>query len=405
MIDLNIIRKDFPALHQKVYEKPLIYFDNGATSQKPQVVIDAVNEMNSKINGNIHRAFHYLGNTCTERYEDTRETIRNFLHAKKVEEIVFTTGTTASINTVACSFGERYIKKGDEIIISESEHHSNIVPWQLVCERKGAIIKVLPVNDDGTLGLDKLPELLTKKTKILCISQVSNVLGIINPVKEIIEMAHAHGVPVLVDGAQGVVHGRIDVQDMDCDFYVFSGHKIYGPTGTGILYGKEQFLHEMPPYQGGGDMIATVSFERTTYADLPLKFEAGTSNFVGIYGLKKAIDYVQHIGWAEIQEQEHQLVEHAMQGLLEIEGLRIYGTAQPKTGLVSFTIAGTHPSDMAMLLDKMGIATRAGHLCAYPIMRRFGVTGMMRWSFSFYNTIEEVDTALTALKKIKQMLA
>jgi cysteine desulfurase/selenocysteine lyase len=404
MFTLQTIRKDFPALAQQVYGRPLIYFDNAATTQKPAPVIAVVNEMNSLTNGNIHRAFHYLGNICTERYEETRETVRAFLNAASTEEIIFTAGTTAAINAVAFSFGECFVHTNDEIVITEAEHHSNIVPWQLLCERKGAVLKVLPIGDDGSLSVEKLHQLLTKKTKLLCITQASNVLGVLNPVKDIVATAHAHGVPVLVDGAQGAAHGGIDVQDTNCDFYVFSGHKLYGPTGTGVLYGKRKLLNEMPPYQSGGEMIASVSFEQTIYAELPLKFEAGTPNFTGVCGLKKAIDYIQELGWAHIREQEEKLVHYAIQRLQEIEGLHIYGATLPKTSLVSFNIDGIHPTDAAQLLDKMGVAARSGHLCADPLMHRFKVQGMLRFSFSFYNTTEEIDTAIDALKKIKQLL-
>ena len=404
MFTIQTIREDFPALAQEVYGKPLIYFDNAATTQKPTPVTTVVNEMNSLTNGNIHRAFHYLGNICTERYEEARETVRAFLNAPSTKEIIFTAGTTAAINTVAFSFGERFVHTNDEIVLTEAEHHSNIVPWQMLCDRKGAVLKVLPVNDDGSLSVEKLHQYLSKKTRLLCITQASNVLGVINPVKDIVATAHAHGVPVLVDGAQGAAHGGIDVQDANCDFYVFSGHKLYGPTGTGVLYGKQRLLNEMPPYQSGGEMIASVTFEQTSYAGLPLKFEAGTPNFTGVCGLKKAIDYVQELGWTQIKEQEEKLVRHAMQRLQEIDGLHIYGTTMPKTSLVSFNIDGIHPTDAAQLLDKMGIAVRSGHLCADPLMHRFKVQGMLRFSFSFYNTTEEIDTAVDALKKIKQLL-
>jgi cysteine desulfurase/selenocysteine lyase len=404
MFEIDKIRKDFPALHQKVYGKSLIYLDNAATTQKPQIVIDAVNEMNSGINGNIHRGVHYLSNLCTERYEAAREAVQQFLHAAKKEEIVFTNGTTAAINLVAFSFGESYIQNGDEILISTAEHHSNIVPWQLLCERKGAKIKVLPIHEDGSLAIEQLPQLLSPKTKLCCITQMSNVLGIVNPVKEIVRIAHAHQVPVLLDGAQGIVHEEIDVQDIDCDFYIFSGHKLYGPTGIGILYGKERWLEAMPPYQGGGDMIASVSFEGSTYAELPLKFEAGTANYIGAYGLKTAIDYLSQLGLPVIQNYEQMLLNYALQELSKIEGLQIYGTAKPKSGLIAFNIKGLHPSDTASLLDKMGIAARSGHLCAQPLMQRFGVHGMMRLSFSFYNTKEEIDEAVAALIKAQQML-
>ncbi|MDR0295904.1 MAG: SufS family cysteine desulfurase [Prevotellaceae bacterium] len=404
MFEVDKIRQDFPALSQKVYGKSLIYLDNAATTQKPQVVIDAVNEMNNGINGNIHRGIHYLSSLCTERYEAARETVQHFLHAAKKEEIVLTSGTTAAINLVAFSFGERYIQNGDEILISEAEHHSNIVPWQLLCKRKGAKIKVLPIYKDGGLAVKQLPQYLSPKTKLCCITQMSNVLGIVNPIKEIVSIAHTHQVPVLVDGAQGIVHQDIDVQDIDCDFYVFSGHKLYGPTGTGILYGKEKWLDAMPPYQGGGDMIASVSFEQTTYAELPLKFEAGTANYIGAHGLKTAIDYLNQLGLPAIQVYEQSLLNYALQQLLLIEGLQIYGTATPKSGLVSFNIKGLHPADTAMLLDKMGIAARSGHLCAQPLMQRFGIQSMLRLSFSFYNTKEEIDKAVTALVKARQML-
>lgn len=404
MFTPHAIRKDFPALAQQVYGKPLIYFDNAATTQKPAPVIAVVNEMNSLINGNIHRAFHYLGNKCTERYEEARETVRAFLHAPTAEEIIFTAGTTAAINMVAFSFGERYVRFHDEIVLTEAEHHSNIVPWQLLCERKGAVLKVLPVNDDGSLPVEQLHRVLSKKTKLLCVTQASNVLGVLNPVKDIVAIAHAHGVPVLVDGAQGAAHGGIDVQDTQCDFYVFSGHKLYAPTGTGVLYGKQKLLNEMPPWQSGGEMIASVSFKQTTYAGLPLKFEAGTPNFTGVCGLKKAIDYVQELGWAHIRAQEETLVHHALQRLQEIDGLHVYGAAAPKTSLLSFNIDGVHPTDAAQLLDKMGVAVRSGHLCADPLMHRFNVPGMLRFSFSFYNTAEEIDTAVEALKKITQLL-
>ncbi len=404
-IDITAIRKDFPALHQMVYGKPLIYLDSAATAQKPQCVIDAVNEMNAGINGNIHRVMHYLGMQCTERYEHARETIRGFLNAVKTSEIIFTAGATAGINLVAFSFGERFVQRGDEIIITEAEHHSNIVPWQLLCERKGATLKVIPIDDDGRLQIEKIPTMLTDKTRILCVTQISNVLGIINPVKEIVKIAHERNVPVLIDGAQGVVHGGIDVQDVDCDFYAFSGHKLYGPTGTGVLYGKEKWLEQMPPYQGGGDMIATVSFEKTTYAELPLKFEAGTTNFIGAYGLAMAIEYLQKIGLPAIHEYEQTLRDYAQQRLSEIEGLTIHGTAMPKTSVFSFTMNGVHPLDAATILDKLGIAIRTGHLCTEPLMHRFGVQGMMRASLCFYNTKEEMDVLVEGLKRVQKMFA
>ena len=404
MFEVEKIRQNFPALQQKVYGKPLIYLDNAATAQKPQAVIDAVNEMNSGINGNIHRAVHYLSGLCTERYEAARESVQDFLQAAKKEEIIFTGSATAAINTVACSFGYHYIQKDDEIVLSAAEHHSNIVPWQMLCERKGAKIRVLPIHDDGSLAIEELPNIISHRTKLCCITHISNVLGIINPVKEVVRIAHARGVPVLVDGAQGVVHESIDVQDIDCDFYVFSGHKLYGPTGIGVLYGKEHWLEAMPPCQGGGDMIASVSFEGTTYAGLPLKFEAGTGNFIGAYGLKAAIDYLNQLGRPAMQAYEQALIDYAMQQLTQIEGIEIYGTAAPKSGLVSFNIKGLHPTDTAMLLDKMGVAARSGNLCAQPLMQRFGVDRMIRLSFAFYNTKEEIDMAIAALVKAKKLL-
>jgi cysteine desulfurase/selenocysteine lyase len=404
MFDIEKIRQDFPALDQQVYGKPLIYLDNAATTQKPQTVIEAISEMNSGINGNIHRAVHYLSGLCTERYEEARASVQHFIHAAKKEEIIFTSGTTAAINLVAFSFGERYIQNGDEIVISTAEHHSNIVPWQMLCERKGAKIKVLPLHDDGSLAIEQLPQLLSPKTKLCCIAHISNVLGIVNPVREIVSIAHAHQVPVLIDGAQGIVHEDVDVQNIDCDFYIFSGHKLYGPTGTGVLYGKEQWLEAMPPYQGGGDMIASVSFEKTTYAELPIKFEAGTANFIGAHGLKVAIDYLNQLGKPAIQAHEQMLANYALQQLLLMGGLQIYGTATPKSGLISFNIKGLHPTDTAMLLDKMGIAARSGHLCAQPLMQRFGVERMLRLSFAIYNTKEEINRAVAALDKARQML-
>jgi len=407
MKDWNIqtIRKDFPALQQTVYGQPLVYLDNAATAQKPQCVIDAVNEMNATLNGNIHRAVHYLGMQCTERHEQARETVRAFLNAAKTSEIVFTTGTTASINLVAFSFGERFVQRGDEIIITEAEHHSNIVPWQLLCERKGAVLKIVPVDNDGRLQVEKIPALLSANTRLLCVTQVSNVLGIVNPIKEVVKIAHEHNVPVLVDGAQGVVHEGIDVQDIDCDFYAFSGHKLYGPTGVGVLYGKEKWLEQMPPYQGGGDMIASVSFAKTTYAEPPLKFEAGTANYIGSHGLAIAINYLQKTGIANIHQYEQTLSNYARQRLTEIAGLRIYGTATPKTSLFSFILNGVHPSDAAMVLDKLGIAVRTGHLCTEPLMHRLGVQSMLRASLCFYNTTAEIDALVDGLKRVQTMFS
>ena len=404
IFDITTIRNDFPALQQQIYGKPLIYLDSAATAQKPQCVVDAIDEMNAKLNANIHRAVHYLAIQCTERYEQARETVRQFIHANKTREIVFTAGSTATINLVAFSFGERFVGRGDEIVVTEAEHHSNIVPWQLLCERKGATLKVVPVDDTGRLQTEKLPELLTEKTRILCVTQVSNVLGVVNPIKEIVQLAHAHRVPVLVDGAQGVVHQNVDVQAMDCDFYVFSGHKLYGPTGIGVLYGKEAWLEQLPPYQGGGDMIASVSFNKTTFAELPLKFEAGTANYIGAHGLAVAINYVQKINRAAAHTYEQQLTAYAIQQLAAVKGLQVYGTATPKTSVLSFTIEGVHLSDAAAILDKLGIAVRTGRLCADTLMQRFNLQGMIRASLAFYNTKEEIDALALGLQQVQKML-
>ncbi|MDR0728586.1 MAG: cysteine desulfurase [Prevotellaceae bacterium] len=403
--DFTIIRRDFPALQQQVYGKPLIYLDSAATAQKPQCVADTVNDMHLRLNANIHRAVYYLATQCTERYERARETVRRFIHARATQEVVFTSGTTAAINLLAFSFGERWVGAGDEIIVTAAEHHSNIVPWQLLCERKGARLKVVPVDEAGRLQIDALATLINEKTRLLCVAHISNVLGVVNPVKEIVRLAHAHGAAVLVDGAQGVVHQPVDVQEMDCDFYVFSGHKLYAPTGIGVLYGKEEQLEQLPPWQGGGDMIASVSFDRTTFADLPLKFEAGTANYIGACGLATAIDYLESIPLAAAHRYEQELAAYTVRRLSAIEGLRVYGEATPKTGVVSFTIAGVHPLDAATILDKSGIAVRTGHLCAEPLMRRFGVQGMLRVSPAFYNTPDEIDTLAATLKIAKKMLA
>jgi cysteine desulfurase/selenocysteine lyase len=402
--DFTTIRRDFPALQQQVYGKPLIYLDSAATAQKPQCVINTVNEMHTRWNANIHRAVHYLATQCTERYEQARETVRRFIHARTTQELVFTSGTTAAINLLAFSFGERWVGAGDEIIVTEAEHHSNIVPWQLLCERKGATLKVVPVDDSGRLQTDALTSLIGEKTRLLCVTHISNVLGLVNPVKEIVHLAHAHGVPTLVDGAQGIVHQPVDVQDLDCDFYVFSGHKLYAPTGIGVLYGKETQLEQLPPWQGGGDMITSVAFDKTTFADLPLKFEAGTANYIGACGLAAAIDYLKAIPLEAAHRYEQELAAYTVRQLSTIEGLRVYGGDAPKTGVVSFTVAGIHPLDAAAILDKSGIAVRTGHLCAEPLMRRFGVQGMLRVSPAFYNTPDEIDTLVAALKTAQKML-
>ncbi|MDR2125268.1 MAG: cysteine desulfurase [Prevotellaceae bacterium] len=403
MIDIKNIRKDFPVLNTAVYGNPLIYLDNAATAQKPECVIQTVDELYRTCNANIHRGVHFMSEQCTEKYEQAREKIRQFINAEKKAEIIFTSGTTGAINTVATSFGERFVSSEDEIIISEMEHHSNIVPWQLLCERKGAKIKIIPFDDKGILRTDLLDELINERTKIIAVTHASNVLGTINPIKQIIAKAHKYNIPVLVDGAQAVPHENVDVRDLDCDFYVFSGHKLYAPTGTGVLYGKEKLLEQMPPYQGGGDMIATVTFEKTTYAPLPLKFEAGTLNFTDVIALGAAIDYINKTGLQNIAEYEHQLLDYATRKLLAIEGLKIYGEAAEKVALVSFLLNNIHHLDTGMILDKKGIAVRTGALCAEPLLAHFGKTGMVRASFAFYNTFDEIDALCENLEKISLM--
>ena len=403
MIDPINIRKDFPILQQTVHGNPLIYFDNAATTQKPECVIRTIDELYRTCNANIHRGVHFLSEQCTQKYENTREKVREFINAEKTSEIVFTSGTTSSINLVAYSFGERFISQGDEIIISEMEHHSNIVPWQLLCERKGATIKIIPFDEKGVLKTHLLDSLITERTKLIAVTHISNVLGTINPVKEIIEKAHLHNVTVLIDGAQAAPHENIDVRDLDCDFYAFSGHKMYAPTGIGVLYGKEKWLEQMPPYQGGGDMIATVTLEKTTYADLPLKFEAGTLNYIDTIALGAAIDYINSIGKQNIINYERELLNYATKKLLSIENLKIYGEAKEKTSLVSFLLDGIHHLDTGMILDKYGIAVRTGTLCTEPLLAHFGKTGFVRASFAFYNTFDEIDVLCEKLKKILLM--
>ena len=400
MKDISEIRADFPILSRKVYDKPLIYFDNGATTQKPLCVLDAVREVYTSYNGNVHRGVHAMSDLTSEAYENAREKVRLFINAGKREEIVFTSGTTGSINAVAFSFGERYIMPGDEIIISGLEHHANIVPWQMMCQRKGAQLKVIPVNENGEIIFDEYLKLLSAKTKIVAVTQASNALGTILPVKEIIEAAHTKNIPVLVDGAQGIQHGTVDMNSLDCDFYVFSGHKIYGPTGTGVLYGKEKWLSELPPYQGGGDMVDKVSFEKTTYNELPFKFEAGTMNYAGAIGLAAALDYVSHLGRAEITIREKMLLDYATVRVSEIKGIRIYGNSRDKISTISFLIKDIHQYDTGMVLDKMGIAVRTGTHCAQPVMEYFGIDGTVRISMCFYNTIEEIDVLIAGIEKV-----
>jgi cysteine desulfurase / selenocysteine lyase len=404
MLDINKIRADFPILSQKVNGKPLVYFDNGATSQKPKVVIDAITKYYEEINANIHRGVHTLSQLATDAYEVSRGKIQQHINAKFNHEVIFTSGTTHSINAVANGFTS-ILRMGDEVLVSALEHHSNIVPWQMLCERTGATLKVIPMNESGELIISDFDKLLSEKTKIVTVNHISNALGTINPIEYIIEKAHQVGAAILIDGAQAVPHLKPDVQALDCDFYVFSGHKICGPTGVGILYGKEEWLRKLPPYQGGGEMIATVSFEKTTYANLPHKFEAGTPNIEGGIVLGTAIDYMNEIGFENIAEYENELLEYATSKLLEIEGLKIFGTAKEKTSVISFNIDGIHPYDIGTIIDKLGIAVRTGHHCAQPIMDFFNIPGTIRASFAFYNTKEEIDIFVEAVKKAKMMLA
>ncbi len=404
MLDIQKIRADFPILSEKVNGKPLVYFDNGATSQKPQIVIDAIAKYYQEINANIHRGVHTLSQLATDAYEISRVKLQHHINAKFVHEVLFTSGTTHGINLVANGFAS-ILKPGDEILVSALEHHSNIVPWQMLCEKTGAVLKVIPINEEGQLIMSAYESLLSDKTKIVTVNHISNALGVINPVKDMIAKAHAVGAAVLIDGAQAVPHLKPDVQDLDCDFYAFSGHKMCGPTGTGILYGKEEWLNKLPPYQGGGEMIKEVTFEKTTYADLPHKFEAGTPNIAGGIVLGTAVDYLNGIGFGNIQLQENKLLEHATKRLLEIDGLKIYGTGKNKASVVSFNIDGIHPYDIGSIIDKLGIAVRTGHHCAQPIMNFFCIPGTIRASFSFYNTKEEIDLMVEAIKKAKTMLS
>lgn len=408
MSAISEIRSLFPALSRKVYGKDLVYFDNAATSQRPQSVIDRWNEITGYSNANIHRAVHRLADEATQAYEGARDTVREFLNAEHREEIVFTSGTTASVNLVAFSFGEAFVRSGDEIIVSEAEHHSNIVPWQLMCERKGAVLRVLPVDDHGYLMTEKLDELLTERTKLLAVTHISNVLGIINPVKQIVEKCHSMGVPVLVDGAQGIVHCSVDVQDLDCDFYVFSGHKMYAATGTGVLYGKKKWLDAMPPYMGGGEMVGTVSFSGTTYAPLPMKFEAGTQNFASTATFKEAVNMINLLNDNKLKNKIDEIRDYLLDYFLSDDRISLYGvprgTYEDKIPLFSFTVKGVHHEDLALILDKMGVAVRSGQMCAEPVMDRFGVTGMLRASLAPYNTIQEAEYFVKCLNKAINML-
>ena len=401
--DISRIRKDFPILDQKVNGKPLIYFDNAATSQRPVQVIECIKEYSLHTNGNIHRATHFLANKTTEAFEAARETVRQYIHAAETSEVIFTHGTTESINLVAFSFGEAFISEGDEVIVTEMEHHANIVPWQMMCERKGAVLKVLLFDDNGELQMEQLDSLISGKTKIIAVAHVSNTLGTINPIREIIAKAHLTNIPVLIDGAQGAAHLTIDVQELDCDFYAFSGHKIYGPTGIGILYGKRTWLEKIPPFLGGGEMIDRVTFTKTTYNQIPYKFEAGTPNYVGAIGLATAIKYVQESDHKLLADYESLLLKEATSKLKQIEGVKIYGEAPQKSGALCFNIEGIHPFDLGTLLDQLGIAVRTGRLCADPVMDHYGVENMVRASFAFYNTLDEVDVFYKALIRLKAM--
>jgi len=403
MFDVQKVREDFPILHQEVYGKPFVYFDNGATTQKPKSVLNTVARLYERENSNIHRGIHHLSTVTTENYEAARKTIAGFLGAESEKEVVFTHGTTDSINLVASSFGEKFIHEGDEIILTEMEHHANIVPWQMLCERKKAHIKVWEMDDDGTLDLKVLESLITDKTRLVGVTQVSNALGTVNPVNDIVRLVHKYDIPILIDGAQGVQHVPVNVREMDCDFYVFSGHKIYGPTGIGVLYAKEKWLEEMPPYQGGGDMILSVTFDATEYLDPPYKFEAGTTNYIGAIGMETAIKYLESLDLNQVFEYEDHLLAYATEKVQDIPGVKIYGNAPRKVSILSFLIDDIHASDTGMILDKLGIAVRTGHHCAQPVHDHYGIHGTVRASFSFYNTFEEVDRMVEALYRVKKM--
>ncbi len=405
LLNVDTIRKDFPILNQMVNKRPLVYFDNAATTQKPSIVTQAVADYYNRYNSNIHRGVHYLSGIATEAFEQSRRNIQAFINAKHGHEIIFTRGTTESINLVAYSFFKRYVKSGDNIIISALEHHSNIVPWQMACEELGASLQVVPMNEDGSLQIDKLETLINTKTRLVAFNHVSNALGTINPIREMIQIAHSHNVPVLIDGAQSISHINVDVQELDVDFYCFSGHKIYAPMGIGILYGKESFLNEMPPYQGGGEMIKDVTFEKTTYNELPYKFEAGTPNVGDVIGLDVAIKYVQNFGIEAIAKYEHELLKYATKRIFEIENVRIFGTTPQKTAVLSFLIGNIHPYDIGVLIDKLGIAVRTGHHCTQPIMDFYKIPGTVRASFALYNTKEEIDSFIDGLKQVVGILS
>lgn len=403
--NIQEIRNDFPILGEKIYDKPLVYLDNGATTQKPRVVIETLEEIYARKNSSIHRGIHYLSEQMTEAYEEAREEVRSFINASDTKEIIFTSGTTGSVNTLAFSFGETYLGEGDEIILSEMEHHSNLVPWQMLCERKKARLRVVPFDDRGELIMEEYKKLLNERTRLVAVTYASNSLGTVNPVKEITRIAHEAGVPVMIDGAQMVQHGLVDVQDLDCDFFAFSGHKIFGPTGIGVLYGKEQYLEEMPPGQGGGDMVDCVTFEKTTYNELPFKFEAGTTPYAGAIGMASALNYFRNLGIENVQQHETELLKYATEKLQEIDGLVLYGTAKNKISVLSFLMEGVHPYDAGMILDKMGVAVRTGTHCTQPVMDHFNINGTIRASMVFYNTREEIDLLVNGLERVRRMFS
>lgn len=401
--DVNAVRRDFPILSTTVYDRPLIYLDNAATTQKPLCVLDAMRHEYLNANANVHRGVHYLSQQATELHEAARETVRRFINAGKTEEVVFTRGTTESINLVASSFCEEFMKEGDEIIVSVMEHHSNIVPWQLQAARRGVAVRVIPMNDEGELDMEAYAGMFTERTKIVSVAHVSNVLGTVNPVREMIRIAHSHGVPVLIDGAQSTPHFKVDVQELDCDFFAFSGHKIYGPTGIGVLYGKEEWLDRMPPYQGGGEMIESVTFEKTVFQSLPFKFEAGTPDYIATHGLAVALDYVNDIGLENISSHERELTSYCMEQMRSIDGIALFGTSEHKDAVVSFLVGDIHHLDMGTLLDRLGIAVRTGHHCAQPVMQRYGIQGAVRASFAMYNTREEIDALVEGVRRVSRM--
>ncbi len=403
MYDINQVRKDFPILSREVYKRPLVYLDNAATTQKPRAVVEAIANEYYSVNANVHRGVHYLSQQATDLHEAARETVRAFINARTTAEVIFTRGTTESLNLVAYAYGEAFLHEGDEVIVSVMEHHSDIVPWQLLRDRKGIVLKVIPMTDEGVLDLEAYEALFTERTRLVCVAQVSNVLGTVNPVCEMAATAHAHGAHILVDGAQSVPHFKVDVQELGCDFLVFSGHKVYGPTGIGVLYGREELLEKMPPYQGGGEMIARVTFEKTTYERLPFKFEAGTPDYVGSHALAVALNYVSGLGMDQIAAHERELTAYAMARMAEIEGMHLYGTAPGKDAVVAFNVGDIHPLDLGTLLDRLGIAIRTGHHCAQPLMQRCGVEGMARASFALYNTKEEIDALVAGIERVRKM--